>query len=243
MRPACDRDPWLATSTNLDAVRLLNRLRSRRQLVIYPNTNSGYGAKTGNAFCTEETPLEPISLYGRDKVQAERELLDSPNAITFRLATVFGMSPRMRLDLLVNDFVHKAVTDGYLVIFEKDFKRNFIHVRDVADVFLHAMTNAEKMIGRCFNAGLDSANLSKAELAQKIKQHVPRFSVTYSESRQRPGQAQLHRLEPASARGGLRGEALAGRRHPRAAEGLRDDGASSPEEYLSPDILIYRFAN
>jgi nucleoside-diphosphate-sugar epimerase len=179
--PACDRDPWLATSTNLGAIRLLNKLRSRKQLVIYPNTNSGYGAKTGNAFCTEDTPLEPISLYGQDKVQAERELLDSPNTITFRLATVFGMSPRMRLDLLVNDFVHKAVTDGYLVIFEKDFKRNFIHVRDVADAFLHALTNADKMVGRCFNAGLDAANVSKADLAQKIKQHVPRFSVTYSD--------------------------------------------------------------
>lgn len=179
--PACDRDPWLATSTNLGAIRLLNKLRSPRQLVIYPNTNSGYGAKTGNAFCTEETPLEPISLYGRDKVTAEQELLASPNAITFRLATVFGMSPRLRLDLLVNDFVHKAVTDGYIVIFEKDFKRNFIHVRDVADAFLHAMNHAERMIGRCFNAGLDAANLSKAELAQKIKHHVPRFSITYSE--------------------------------------------------------------
>src|SRR5262249_47753293 len=105
----------------------------------------------------------------------------SHNVITFRLATVFGMSPRMRLDLLVNDFVHKAVTDGYLVIFEKDFKRNFIHVRDVADCFLHSIGNAERIVGRCYNAGLDAANLSKAELAEKIKTHVPRFSITYSE--------------------------------------------------------------
>jgi nucleoside-diphosphate-sugar epimerase len=179
--PACDRDPWLATSVNLDAVRLLNRLRSPKQLVVFPNTNSGYGAKSGAELCTEETPLEPISLYARDKVTAEQELLGSPNAITLRLATVFGASPRPRLDLLVNDFVHKAVNDGYLVIFEKDFKRNFIHVRDVADCFLHCITHAERMAGRCFNAGLDAANLSKAELAQKIKQQVPRFQVTYSD--------------------------------------------------------------
>lgn len=184
--PACERDPWLATSVNLDAIRLLNRLRSPRQLVIFPNTNSGYGIKSGTVLCTEETPLEPISLYGRDKVQAEQELLGSANAITVRLATVFGMSPRMRLDLLVNDFVHKAVTDGYLVIFEKDFKRNFIHVRDVADCFLHCIRNAGNMVGRCFNVGLDSANISKAELAQKIKQQVPRLQITYSEVGQDP---------------------------------------------------------
>ncbi|HEV3263737.1 MAG TPA: SDR family oxidoreductase, partial [Gemmataceae bacterium] len=122
--PACDRDPWLARSTNFEAIRMLNRLRSPNQFVVYPNTNSGYGAKTGDTFCTEETPLEPISRYGQDKVEAEQELLGSPNAITLRLATVFGMSPRMRLDLLVNDFVYKAVTDRYLVLFEKDFKRN-----------------------------------------------------------------------------------------------------------------------
>jgi nucleoside-diphosphate-sugar epimerase len=179
--PACDRDPWLATAVNLDAVRLLNRLRSPRQLVVFPNTNSGYGARSGSSYCTEDTPLEPISLYGRDKVAAEAELLGSPNVITLRLATVFGMSPRPRLDLLVNDFVHRAVTDGYLVIFEKDFRRNFIHVRDVADCFLHCIENAERMVGRCYNAGLDAANLSKAELAHKIKQQVPRLQLTFSE--------------------------------------------------------------
>jgi nucleoside-diphosphate-sugar epimerase len=178
---ACDRDPWLARSTNFEAIRMLNRLRSHQQLVIYPNTNSGYGAKTGDTFCTEETPLEPISRYGQDKVEAEQELLGSPNVITLRLATVFGMSPRMRLDLLVNDFVYKAVTDRYLVIFEKDFKRNFIHVRDVADCFLHGVANAARMAGRCYNVGLDSANLSKGELALKVKEQVPQFQVIFSE--------------------------------------------------------------
>jgi nucleoside-diphosphate-sugar epimerase len=179
--PACDRDPWMATSTNYQAVAMLNRLRSPRQLVIYPNTNSGYGTKTGAVFCTEETPLDPISLYGVDKVNAELELLASPNAIALRLATVFGASPRMRIDLLVNHFVYAAVTDGFVVIFEKDFKRNYIHIRDVADCFLHAIENAPKMTGRAFNAGLDDANLSKAELAEKIKQYIPKFYVHYGE--------------------------------------------------------------
>lgn len=179
--PACDRDPWLATSTNLGAVQLLNRLRSPRQLVVYPNTNSGYGTRSGAVFCTEDTPLEPISLYGIDKVNAERELLSSPNAIALRLATVFGTSPRMRIDLLVNHFVYAAVTDGFMVIFEKDFKRNYIHIRDVADAFLHAINNAPAMAGKPYNAGLDAANLSKAELADKIKQYVPKFYVHYGE--------------------------------------------------------------
>jgi nucleoside-diphosphate-sugar epimerase len=179
--PACDRDPRLATSVNLEAVRLLNRIRSPRQLMVYPNTNSGYGIKTSDQFCTEDTPLEPISLYGKDKVQAELELLGSPNAITMRLATVFGMSSRMRLDLLVNHFVYAAVTDGYLVVFEKDFKRNYVHVRDVADCFVYCLGHAQQMAGRAYNLGLDTANLSKAELVMKIKQHVPRFYIHFAE--------------------------------------------------------------
>jgi nucleoside-diphosphate-sugar epimerase len=179
--PACDRDPRLATSINLDAVRLLNRLRSPDQLVVFPTTNSGYGTTTGDIACTEDSPLAPVSLYGRDKVEAEAELLASPNVITLRLATVFGMSPRMRLDLLVNHFVYAAVTDGYLVIFEKDFKRNFIHVRDVADGFAYCLEHAGEMLGRAYNAGLDAANVSKAELARAIQAQVPRFYIHYSE--------------------------------------------------------------
>jgi len=178
--PACDRDPWLARSVNLEAIQLLNRLRSSQQLIVYPNTNSGYGAKSGDAYCSEDTPLEPISLYGQTKVQAETELLNSPNAITMRLATVFGMSSRMRLDLLVNHFVYAAVTDGYVVIFEKDFKRNYIHIRDVADCFLHCITNSDRMVGRPFNLGLDRANLSKEELALKIKEYVPKFYLHFA---------------------------------------------------------------
>jgi nucleoside-diphosphate-sugar epimerase len=179
--PACDRDPWLARELNLDAVKMINRLRTPSQLVVFPTTNSGYGTKSGAIECTEETPLEPISLYGVTKVEAEADLLNSKNAITLRLATVFGVSPRMRLDLLVNTFVWAAVTDRYLVIFEKDFKRNFIHVRDIADCFIHCIRNSSKMVGRPFNVGLDSANVSKAELAQKIQEVVPDFFVHYAE--------------------------------------------------------------
>lgn len=179
--PCCDLDPIMATSVNLDAIKMLNRLRSPDQLVVYPTTNSGYGTKTGEVFCTEETPLEPISLYGRTKSDAEAALLDSPNVITLRLATVFGMSPRMRMDLLVNHFVYAALTDRYLVIFEKDFKRNYIHIRDVADCFLHCIDNADAMIGRTFNVGLDNANLSKEELALKIREQIPEFYIHFSE--------------------------------------------------------------
>lgn len=179
--PACDRDPALAESLNLGAIRALLRLRSPAQLVVFPNTNSGYGVGTGETYCTEDTPLAPISLYGRTKVDAERAVLAAPRTVALRLATVFGSSPRLRLDLLVNHFVHAAVTDGYLVIFEKDFKRNFIHVRDVADAFLHCLEHAEKMEGRAYNAGLDSANLSKGELALKVKEQVPSLHVAFSE--------------------------------------------------------------
>jgi nucleoside-diphosphate-sugar epimerase len=177
---ACARDPQLATSVNLDSVCLLDRLRSGHQLVIFPNTNSGYGTTGGTSHCTEESPLEPISLYGRTKVEAERLLLNSENVITLRLATVFGMSPRMRLDLLVNHFVYMAVTDGYVVIFEKEFKRNYVHVRDVADCVLHCIANAAGMIGRPYNVGLEEANLSKEELARKVKEYVPNFYIHYA---------------------------------------------------------------
>jgi len=183
---ACERDPLLATSVNLDAVRLLDGLRSPHQLVLYPNTNSGYGTTSGETYCTEDSPLEPISLYGQTKVAAERFLLDRPNTIALRLATVFGMSPRMRLDLLVNHFVHAACKEGYLVIFEKDFKRNFVHVRDVADCMLHAIRCAARMTGRPYNLGLDSANLSKEELALKVKQYVPNFYIHFAPIGQDP---------------------------------------------------------
>jgi len=173
--PACQGDPTAARSTNLEAVRLLLKLRSPSQRVVLPNTNSGYGVGERGKFCTEDSPLRPISLYGRTKVEAEQAVLDAGNAVTFRLATVFGVSPRMRVDLLVNDFVHRAVTDRCVVVFEVDAKRNYIHIRDVARAFLHVIGNFEAMQGRPYNVGLSDANLSKLELCAKIKAHVPGF--------------------------------------------------------------------
>ena len=179
--PACDRDPAYAISLNLEAIQMLNRLRSPSQRMVYPTTNSGYGTKSGDVFCTEETPLEPISLYGRLKTQAETEILATANSITLRLATVFGMSPRMRVDLLVNTFVFEAAKRGYLVIFEKDFKRNYVHIRDVADCFLYCIQHGDSMVGQAYNVGLDAANLSKEELAAKVKQYVPNLYVDFAQ--------------------------------------------------------------
>jgi len=177
----CKKDPPLAKAVNFDAVMEIDRLRSPTQLVIYANTNSGYGLGAGDNYCTEDSPLEPISVYGRTKCDAELALLDKPNVVTFRLATVFGASPRMRIDLLVNHFTHTAVTDGYLVVFEAHFKRNYVHIRDVADAMIYAINNREKMIGRAYNLGLDDANLTKRQLCEKIQQHVPTFFVHYAE--------------------------------------------------------------
>lgn len=176
--PACDKDPVMTTAVNHDAVVFLNSIRSPQQRMIYLNTNSGYGISSGDVYCTEETPLEPISLYGRTKVDAERAVLGTPNAAVLRLATVFGASPRMRLDLLVNHFVYAAVTDGFLVVFEKDFKRNFVHIRDVADCICYAIEQ-DAMMGRVFNLGLDSANFSKEELALAVKKHLPNFYIHF----------------------------------------------------------------
>jgi nucleoside-diphosphate-sugar epimerase len=172
--PACAADPTAARSTNLDAIRLLLRLRSPRQRIVYPTTNSGYGIGTPGALCTEATPLRPISLYGSTKVEAEQAVLDAGNAVTFRLATVFGLSPRMRLDLLVNDFVHRAVTDRAVVVFEGHARRNFLHVRDVARAFLHALAHFDALDGP-YNVGLSDANLSKVELCARIQAEVPGF--------------------------------------------------------------------
>lgn len=171
--PACQRDPAAARSINYEAIALLNRLRSSEQPVIYPCTNSGYGTKSAEVYCTEETPLEPISLYGITKVDAEKLLLDSPNVVTLRLATVFGVSARMRFDLLVNDFTYRAWRDRCLVLYEQTFKRNFVHIEDVAQAFCFAIEHFDRLAGEPYNVGLDSANISKEELAMRIKQFVP----------------------------------------------------------------------
>lgn len=175
--PACDRDPMMATSVNLEAVLALNGIRSKHQRVLFPTTNSGYGVGEQDTYCTEETPLRPISLYGRTKVEAEQALLQSENVITFRLATVFGVSPRMRLDLLVNDFTHRAVKDRFIVLFEEHFRRNFIHVRDVAGAFLFGLEHFERLKNQPYNVGLSSANLSKRQLCEVIRRRVPELVV------------------------------------------------------------------
>jgi nucleoside-diphosphate-sugar epimerase len=173
--PLCDRDPVAARTTNFEAVAMLCRIASPSQRIIMPVTNSGYGVGEKGKHCTEESPLRPISLYGVTKVQAEEAQLQRENSISFRLATVFGVSPRMRIDLLVNDFVHRAVTDRAVVIFEGHFKRNYIHVRDVARVFVHGLDHFAAMKGKPYNVGLDDANLSKLELCAVIRKHLPKF--------------------------------------------------------------------
>jgi len=176
--PRCDRDPVAATSTNLTAIADMTAELSRDQRVLMPVTNSGYGVGETGRYCTEESPIRPVSLYGRNKVEAEKTLMDRhPRSISFRLATVFGMSPRMRLDLLVNDFTYRAITDRSIVLFESHFKRNFIHVRDVAAAFVHGLERFDTMAGQIYNVGLSDANLSKLELCDRIRQHVPSFVV------------------------------------------------------------------
>lgn len=173
--PLCKRDRIGTISTNRDAIRTLTELASKQQRIIIPITNSGYGIGQQGVFCTEETPMKPISLYGSTKVEAEHIAFEHGNTISLRLATVFGMSPRMRLDLLVNDFTYRAVTDRFLVVFEGHFKRNYIHVRDVARAFVHALDNFERMKNEPYNVGLSDANLSKLELCARIKEQVPDF--------------------------------------------------------------------
>lgn len=184
--PACDLDPNRSTTTNLDATKLILTLRSPEQKIIFPCTNSGYGIGEKNKSCTEDTPMKPISLYGRNKVEAEKIVLNSGNSLSFRFATVFGVSPRMRMDLLVNDFVYRAVNDKFIVIFEGNFKRNYIHIRDVARVFLHGIKNFKSMSGNAYNVGLSDANLSKIELCKKIKSHLPNFVYLESSIGQDP---------------------------------------------------------
>ncbi len=173
--PLCKRDEVAAQTTNYDAVKMITELRGEGQKIIYPCTNSGYGVGQGDRFCTEDTPMNPISLYGITKSNAEKAVLESGNSLTFRFATVFGASPRMRIDLLVNDFVYRAVFDRTAVIFQGEFKRNYIHIRDAAGAFLYAINHFEEMKGRPYNCGLSSANLSKVELCEKIREHIPGF--------------------------------------------------------------------
>ena len=173
--PLCSKDPVGAQTINFDAIKMILELRSKEQVIIFPTTNSGYGVGEKGKYCTEETPLRPVSTYGKLKVELEKILIDSGNCITLRLATVFGIAPRMRLDLLVNDFTYRAATDRFLVLFESHFKRNYLHVRDVAGAFIHCLNNFENMKNEPYNVGLSDANLSKWELCEEIKKQVPDF--------------------------------------------------------------------
>ena len=178
--PACDKDTVAAETVNLGAIETLLELRGKNQKIIFPCTNSGYGLGQGEEFCTEESPISPISVYGKTKMAAEKAILESGNSLTFRFATLFGASPRMRTDLLVNDFVYRAVFDRSLIVFEGHFMRNFLHVRDAANAFIFAINNFDRMKGQTYNCGLSDANISKIELCEKIKKYIPSF--TYMEA-------------------------------------------------------------
>lgn len=179
--PACNKDKPLATEINQKQIENIARWVSKDQMVLYPVTNSGYGIGQDGIHCTEETPLNPISHYGRTKVSGEKALLNNGNAVTFRLATVFGTAPRMRMDLLVNDFVYRAFNDRFIVLFESHFKRNYIHIRDISAVFFHAIDNYDSMKSESYNVGLSNANLSKLELCEKIKYHLSDFHIFKSD--------------------------------------------------------------
>jgi nucleoside-diphosphate-sugar epimerase len=186
--PICAKEPETAKAVNFEAVKTIARLVTPHQLLIFPSTNSGYGVGEPDIYCDEETPLRPISLYGRLKVDVESLLLDKGNCVTFRFATLFGVSPRMRLDLLVNDFTYRASTDRCVVLFEPHFKRNYLHVRDAARAFMHALKNYDQMKGRPYNVGLSEANLSKLELCEVIKKYIPEFYFVGAEIGKDPDQ-------------------------------------------------------
>lgn len=173
--PLCNSDPVGAKSVNHDSILMMLDLASKNQMIFMPTTNSAYGTGNEDNYCDEKSPLNPISQYAVEKVKIEEKLMDRELSISFRLATVFGMSPRMRLDLLVNDFTYRAIYDKFIILFESHFKRNYIHVRDVANVFLHAIDNNQKMCGEIYNVGLSDANLSKKELCSEIKKIIPDF--------------------------------------------------------------------
>jgi len=186
--PLCNKDTVGADTTNKEAIYTMLKHKSKDQRIIMPTTNSAYGSGDENNFCTEESPLNPISKYAIDKVLVEKELMQHENVISYRLATVFGMSPRMRTDLLVNDLTYRAVNDGYVIIFEGHFKRNYIHVRDVCDAFLHSIYNFDDMKDQIYNVGLSTANVSKLELCEIIKKFVPEFTIVEGEIKKDPDQ-------------------------------------------------------
>jgi len=173
--PACKANPELTVAVNYQqVVDVLEVLRDDQKLIL-PNTNSQYGSS--DSIITEESPFKPLSLYATTKCDAENAMLAKGNGVSLRLATVFGVSSRMRTDLLVNDFTYKSVVDGYLVLFEAHFKRNYIHVQDIARTFQFIIENYDRCKGQAFNVGLSTANCSKLELAEKIKEHIPSLVI------------------------------------------------------------------
>jgi nucleoside-diphosphate-sugar epimerase len=186
--PLCNKDPYAAQSINHDAIIEMLKICSANHQIIMPTTNSAYGSGGHNNFCDEKSKLNPISRYAIDKVEVEKHLMQRENSISYRLATVFGMSPRMRIDLLVNDFTYRAFHDTALVVFEGHFKRNYIHVRDVVSAFIHGINNFEKMKSEIFNVGLSEANLSKLDLCKEIKKQLPNFTFVEEKIKQDPDQ-------------------------------------------------------
>jgi nucleoside-diphosphate-sugar epimerase len=180
--PACKANPEMTVKVNYEQIKNVVKWTTKNQIVLLPNTNSQYGSST--EIITEESPFKPLSLYAETKCDAEKALLDSGNGIAMRLATVFGMSYRMRMDLLVNDFVYKALTDGYMVLFESHFIRNYIHIRDIANTFVFMIENYEKCNNNAFNVGLSSANCTKLELAETIKKYVPDLVIVQNDFKQ-----------------------------------------------------------
>jgi nucleoside-diphosphate-sugar epimerase len=186
--PLCNLDPIGASTINHDAIKMMIRMLSKEQRILMPTTNSAYGSGDKDNFCTEESELKPISRYAIDKVEIEKVLMTRENSISFRLATVFGMSPRMRMDLLVNDFTYRAFNDRFIVLFESNFKRNYVHVRDISRVFQHGIEKFDAMKGEIYNVGLSEANVSKKELCSAIQKHLPEFTVIEAQIGKDPDQ-------------------------------------------------------
>jgi len=182
--PACQKDPWLARTTNVGGTINLIKHRSPQQLIVYPSSLSNYGS-VADGLCTEEMDPQPITLYGATKLQAEKRLLEAGNVIVYRPATAFGLSPQMRLDLLFNEFVYKALKDRYIVVYQPQFMRAFIHVRDFARAFLFAIDNADRMVGQIYNLGWECLNLTKGELAERMREKLD-FVLQISETGEDP---------------------------------------------------------
>ena len=186
--PLCEKEPITAKQVNYDQIKFISNNKSKDQMMIFPCTNSGYGVGQKDVFCDEKTPMRPVSLYGKLKVEIDKYLLDKGDAVTFRFATIFGVSPRMRLDLLVNDFTYRALFDRTVVLFESHFKRNYLHVKDASNAFIHTIENYSNMEGEPFNVGLSNANLSKLELCIEIKKEINSFQYVISEIGKDPDQ-------------------------------------------------------